>query len=54
MADCVICETQIRYAAKTKPRQVIANVYQDEKWQRVEHFHDECYLVANSPYGTIS
>ena len=51
IADCAECTTQIRYSAKLKPRQVIANVYENDKWQRVEHYHEECYLLANSPYG---
>jgi hypothetical protein len=31
--------------------QVIANVYVDGVWDRVEHYHAECYDEAGSPYG---
>jgi hypothetical protein len=30
---------------------VIANVYVDGTWDRVEHFHAECYEAAERPYG---
>jgi hypothetical protein len=32
---------------------VIANVYLDGAWNRVDHFHEECYLDADEPYGSI-
>jgi hypothetical protein len=34
--------------------QVIANVYVDGRWNRVEHFHEECYGEADAPYGHAS
>jgi len=30
---------------------VICNVYNGNVWERVEHFHAECYLEAGSPHG---
>jgi hypothetical protein len=50
---CVRCGKQIKFAARTHPRQVIANVYLDGAWNRVDHFHEECYLDAGEPYGQI-
>ena len=50
---CVLCAKQIKFAARTHPRQVIANIYLDGAWNRVDHFHEECYLEANEPYGPI-
>jgi len=50
---CVRCGKQIKFAARTHPRQVIANVYLDGAWNRVDHFHEECYLEADEPYGPI-
>lgn len=50
-ADCVVCGLQIKFSAKAKPRQVIANVYEGATWRRVEHFHEACYLEAGQPYG---
>jgi hypothetical protein len=32
---------------------VIANVYLEGAWNRVDHFHEECYLDAGEPYGPI-
>ena len=51
---CVRCGKQIKFAARTHPRQVIANVYTDGAWNRVEHFHEECYLEAGEPYGSLA
>ena len=30
---------------------MICNVYTDGQWDRVEHYHRECYEQAGSPYG---
>ncbi|HVM52585.1 MAG TPA: hypothetical protein VM262_05265 [Acidimicrobiales bacterium] len=51
MAVCVHCEQQVKFAARLHKLQVIANVYVDGRWNRVEHFHDECYEQADTPYG---
>ncbi len=53
-AICAICEEVIRFAAKTHKSQVIANVYTDGKWTRVEHFHAECYVDNGEKYGTAN
>jgi hypothetical protein len=50
---CVRCGKQIKFAARTHPRQVIANIYIDGAWNRVDHFHEECYIEADEPYGPI-
>lgn len=34
-------------------RQVVANVYWNGRWNRVEHWHLLCYLSAGSPYGPV-
>ena len=54
LALCVHCSEQVKFAAKQNRQQVIANVYVDGRWDRVEHFHDECYELAQAPYGTPS
>ena len=48
---CVRCDEQVKFAAKQNRQQVIANVYVDGRWDRVEHFHKECYDEAGAPYG---
>ena len=51
MAVCVTCAQPVKFAAKLHKMQVIANVYVDGRWNRVEHFHAECYDAAGEPYG---
>ena len=51
MAVCSHCNQPVKFAAKLHKMQVIANVYVDGRWDRVEHFHDECYAVGGAPYG---
>jgi hypothetical protein len=53
LAVCAHCETPVKFAAKLHKMQVIANVYVDGRWNRVEHFHDECYPLAGDPYGEV-
>ncbi|MCU1461008.1 MAG: hypothetical protein JWO37_1083 [Acidimicrobiales bacterium] len=50
-AICAECQTPVKFTAKIKARQVIANVYVDGRWDRVEHYHEECYDQAGQPYG---
>ena len=50
-AICVHCGTPVKFVARAQLRQVIANVYEDGVWNRVEHFHAECYEQAGRPYG---
>jgi len=50
-AMCVTCDEQVKFRAKVKAHQVICNVYVDGKWDRVEHYHLECYEIADKPYG---
>jgi hypothetical protein len=38
--------------ARTRGRQVIANVYIDGRWARVEHYHEACYDEAAEPFGS--
>jgi hypothetical protein len=42
----------VKFKAKTKALQVVCNVYVDGKWNRVEHYHFDCYMQAGEPYGT--
>jgi len=49
--ECTHCEDRIKFQARVRNMQVICNVYEDNVWQRVEHFHDPCYLEADSPWG---
>jgi hypothetical protein len=50
-ANCAHCGAPIKFAARLQLRQVIANVYQEGSWVRVEHYHADCYDEADQPYG---
>jgi hypothetical protein len=49
--ECTTCGLAVKFAARTHPQQVIANVYVDGVWDRVEHYHETCYEAAGLPYG---
>jgi hypothetical protein len=50
-ASCAHCGQPVKFTAKAQRQQVIANVYVGARWDRVEHYHDECYAEADAPYG---
>ena len=50
-ATCATCGSPVKFMAKSQLRQIIANVYVRGVWNRVEHFHAECYNRAGLPYG---
>lgn len=49
---CVGCGEPIKFKAKVRAQQVICNVYVKGAWNRVEHYHADCYTTAGSPHGT--
>jgi hypothetical protein len=51
--DCAHCGERVKFQAKQRNRQVIANVYVKGVWDRVEHFHAACYDLAGKPHGEI-
>jgi len=51
--DCAHCGERVKFQAKMRNRQVIANVYVKGVWDRVEHYHSECYEKAGKPHGEI-
>ena len=53
-AICAACDEPVKFAARNKAFQVIANVYEHGVWNRVEHYHAECYEAAGEPYGTAA
>jgi len=50
-AECSLCEEVIKFRARERRVQVICNVYVSNRWDRVEHFHPDCYKAAEAPYG---
>ncbi len=51
--DCAHCGERVKFQAKLRNRQVICNVYQNGVWERVDHYHAECYDIAKKPHGDI-
>jgi hypothetical protein len=51
-AVCAWCDEPVKFKARDRGDQVIANVYERGVWNRVEHYHLECYVNAAEPYGT--
>jgi hypothetical protein len=50
-AVCAHCGAPVKFQARMRLLQVIANVYESGVWNRVEHFHAQCYDDAGQPYG---
>jgi hypothetical protein len=53
-AVCPHCAAPVKFVARVRGRQVIANVYVDQRWNRVEQYHLDCYGAADEPYGSAS
>jgi hypothetical protein len=51
--ECVLCGERVKFQAKVRHKQIICNVYEGERWDRVEHFHAPCYEEANEPHGPV-
>ena len=49
---CAACDGEVRFVARDPRIQVIANVYVDGRWDRVEHYHADCYEEAGEPHGS--
>jgi hypothetical protein len=53
-ATCAHCGAPVKFVARQQGRQVICNVYDNGVWQRVEHYHADCYKAAGEPYGSAA
>ncbi|MCB1258055.1 MAG: hypothetical protein KDB26_13160 [Microthrixaceae bacterium] len=51
--DCIRCGERVKFQAKMRHKQVICNVYEGSRWDRVEHFHEPCYYEAGEPHGKV-
>lgn len=49
--ECKLCNEQVKYQVRAHNMQMICNVYRNGVWDRVEHFHADCYGEAGEPYG---
>ena len=50
-AYCAVCDELIKFRARIRAEQIICNVYVKSRWDRVEHYHPDCYEQAGAPYG---
>lgn len=48
---CPGCNMRLKFQARNKMRKIVANIYKGKGWDRVEQWHEECYMEAASPYG---
>jgi len=53
-ATCRHCGAPVKFVARAGLLQVIANVYRDGVWDRVEHYHEPCYAAAGRPHGRVA
>ncbi len=53
VAECPVCGDRVKYRARHRDQQVICNVYDKGRWQRVEQYHLDCYTSVDSPYGPV-
>ena len=51
LASCAHCDAEVKFQARIRAKQVICNVYEDQRWVRVEHYHHDCYRRAGAPHG---
>ncbi len=49
--ECLHCGERVKFQAKLRNMQVICNIYTKGVWERVDHYHSECYDLADQPYG---
>ena len=55
-AKCTACRLPVKWSAKGNRRQrrVIANVYVNDVWDRVDIFHVACYVEIGEPHGRVT
>jgi hypothetical protein len=51
MTECEHCGERVKFRARYRDVQVICNVYTKGVWERVEHYHEDCYVLADEPFG---
>lgn len=52
--ECPGCDGPVKFTARKKLKKVVANIYEDDAWDRVEQWHADCYQEAGEPYGEAS
>ena len=52
-AKCENCEVTLRGNYKSRPQQIIVNIYRRRKWKEVKHYCTTCYDKMGRPYGEV-
>jgi hypothetical protein len=53
---CPCCDERVKFIIKqpaAQRRQVVANIYEHGRWDRLEIWHLACYLQAGQPHGVV-
>ena len=51
--QCPTNKGWIKFEARKKNTYVICNVYEGDKWDRIELYHPNCYEREGSPHGPL-
>jgi hypothetical protein len=47
------CGERIKFQARKRNKIIYANVYEGDRWDRMEPWHPECYTRAGQPHGPV-
>lgn len=50
---CEHCGNWIKYQARRRLWRIICNVYEGDRWDRVEIYHETCWIDVGEPHGPI-
>lgn len=50
---CALCDEEIVWKAMKPAAKIISNVYDGDRWDRVEQRHEACWETGGRPYGPI-
>lgn len=53
MQTCDHCGEKIKFVARLRKKILYANIYEGDRWDRLEYFHPACYLKMGAPYGAV-
>lgn len=53
MQNCDGCGEKIKFQARRRMKIIYANVYEGDRWDRLEYYHPPCYLKAGAPHGPV-
>lgn len=53
---CPGCDELLQFRARvtTRPHQIVVNVYDGDRWTRLEQYHPHCYAELGEPHGPLT